>query len=198
MDIFVDDADREFYLAQLRRFATAYGLDIWAYCLMTNHVHFIAVPANDTSLSRAFHDLHTVYTMRFNQRTGECGHLFQGRFFSTVLDETDLWAAVRYVERNPVRAGLVDRAEEYRWSSARAHVGTRDDPVLAGDFPPEGVVENWREWLGDEEVESSDAIRRCTRTGRACGSMPFLERLERVLEHSMVLKKRGRPKGRKN
>ncbi len=122
-DVFEVDADYEAYLRFLKEYADRRGLAIWAYCLMTNHVHLVVVPEREESLGQALRDTHTVYAMHFNGRTDLSGHVWQGRFFSSPLDETYLWAAVRYVERNPVRAGMVERAEAYRWSSAQAHCG---------------------------------------------------------------------------
>ena len=99
---------------------------------MTNHVHLIAVPAGPQSLALTMRDTHQAYAAWLNRKTGQSGHLWQGRFFSCVLDPDDshYWSAVRYVERNPVRAGLVQRAEQYPWSSAAVHCGRRPDKRL--------------------------------------------------------------------
>jgi putative transposase len=141
-------------------------------------------------------DTHTVYAMYFNSRTRLSGHRWQGRFYSTPLDENHLWAAVRYVEMNPVRAGMVERAEAHPWSSAAAHCGLRDDPVLSADFPPAGVVEDWRAWLrdGPQDIDTHDTIRKQTRTGRPCGSPKFLDQLEDLLGRLLRPKKSGRPR----
>ena len=129
-----------------------------------------------------------------NRRRGESGHLWQGRFFSCPLDGSHAWAAVRYVERNPVRAQMVMRAEEYRWSSAAAHCGLRRDLLLTNDFPPSGVVPEWRVWLLKEEQHQTEAIRRKTHTGRPCGSMTFVDQLETLLKRVLHPGKRGRKK----
>ena len=192
-DVFEVDEDREAYLALLGQYMAKHGVSLWAYCLMTNHVHLIVVPEEEQSLSRALRDAHTVYAMRFNRRTKLSGHVWQGRFYSCPLDDAHLWAAVRYVERNPVRAGLVERAEEYRWSSAPAHCGLRHDGILAKGFPPEGAIEDWRAWLREEEDEGLlEAIRRHTTTGRPCGSPGFVERVEALLGRRLRPQKRGR------
>lgn len=192
-DVFGNDDDRQFYLSTLRKYCGVHGVNIWAYCLMTNHVHFIAVPSTESALSRAFHAVHSIYSLRFNERNGLSGHVFHGRFYSTVLDNKYLWTAVRYVERNPVRAGIVAAAEEYRWSSAAAHCFGTTDPVLAGGFPPAGVIEDWSRWLTAENRETAEAVRRATNTGRPCGSTDFMQRLEKLLGRSVAPKKRGRP-----
>lgn len=193
----MDDDDRRFYLAELRHYAKKHGLALWAYCLMSNHVHFIAVPATEQALAQTFHDAHSVYSLYFNQRHDLGGHLFQGRFHSSVLDNAHLWAAVRYVERNPVRARIVDRAEAYAWSSARAHCNGVNDKLLADAFPPAGVIEDWGQWLSEQDAQATEAIRRATRTGRPCGSFEFLEHLGQILGRVMTPGKPGRkPKNR--
>lgn len=106
-DVFETDDDRHAYLRFLKQYADKHGLAVWAFCLMTNHVHLVVVPEREDSLAKALRDAHTVYAMRFNTRTRLSGHVWQGRFYSCPMDESHLWAAVRYVERNPVRAGTV-------------------------------------------------------------------------------------------
>jgi putative transposase len=195
-DVFVSDSDRQAYLGFVKKYAECHGLMIWAYCLMTNHVHLIAVPAREESLSLALRDAHTVYAMRFNTRTQSTGHVWQGRFYSCPLDDEHLWAAVRYVERNPVRAGLIGRAEEYQWSSARAHCGITRDALLSGDFPPADAVENWGEWLlQEDDAAITDSIRHHTNTGRPCGSPDFVDRLEGLLGRTLRPARRGRKLG---
>jgi putative transposase len=191
--VFEVDEDREAYLALVHRYMVKHGVSLWAYCLMRNHVHLIMVPKGEHSLSHALRDAHTVYAMRFNEHTKFSGHVWQGRFYSCPLDDAHLWAAVRYVERNPVRAGLVERAEDYPWSSAAAHCGLRAEAILAKDFPPEGQFDDWRAWLREEEDEVLvEAIRRHTSTGRPCGSPAFVERLETLLGRRLRPGKRGR------
>jgi len=195
-DVFERDADYQAYLGFLRQYAEKRGLSVWAYCLMTNHIHLVAVPDREESLGQALRDAHTVYAMYFNSRTGQCGHVWQGRFFSCPLDEAHLWAAVRYVEGNPVRAGLVARAEDYAWSSAAAHCGLRTDVVLSDEFPPAGVVEDWSGWLhaGHDDDDAHERIRRQTRTGRPCASSKFLDHLEHLLQRTVRPRKGGRPR----
>ena len=152
VDVFLDDQDRRRYLSLLSEYTGRHGVAIWAYCLMRNHVHFVAVPETAESLGRTFHDTHQTYAAWFNHKTKETGHLWQGRFYSTVLDDPHLWVAVRYVERTPVRAGLVDRAEDWPWSSAAAHCGDRTDPLLT-DIEMPWPVPDWRAFLAKEAEE---------------------------------------------
>ena len=191
-DVFEEDGDREAYLRFIKQYADRHGLAIWAYCLMPNHIHLVAVPEREESLGLALRDAHGVYAMYFNSRTRLSGHVWQGRFHSCPLDESHLWAAVRYIERNPVRAGFVERAEVYPWSSAAAHCGLREDALLAKDFPPQGVIEDWPDWLGQEDdIEAEDRIRRQTHTGRPCGSTAFMDQLESLLHRTVRPQRRG-------
>ena len=196
-DIFFVDEDREAYLNYLRKYMGRYGLEIYAYCLMTNHVHLVAVPVAESSLSNVMRDTHTAYAGYRNRCDDLCGHIWQGRFFSTVLDEAHLWAAVRYVERNPVRAGMVENAADYPWSSAAAHCNGTPDPNLSTTFPPPGVVEDCSAWLMEENDIDTMHIRQQTRTGRPSGTPTFLESLENLLQRNVRPQKRG-PKPRKN
>lgn len=136
--------------------------------------------------------MHGEYAEYFNEKYEVTGHLWEGRFFSCVLDEWHFWQAIRYVERNPVRAGLVDRAENYEWSSAATHCGLRDDPLLKAIPPLPGSFGDWSAWLAIEELDADLAeIRKGTRTGRPCGSELFLKDLERKLGRVLVPNKRG-------
>ena len=190
-DVFEDDRDRAMYLSLLREYAGRYALDIQAYCLMTNHVHFVAVPRSGESLGRTFRDTHQAYAAKFNRKTGETGHLWQGRFFSCPLDERHFWSAVRYVERNPVRAGVVKAAWQYRWSSAAGHCGLRDDALLNGDLEQADHVGDWRAFLREEDDEAVRELRRTTRTGRPCGTESFVKRLENLLARPLTKRKSG-------
>ena len=140
--VFFSDADRGLYLTLLREQSQRYGLEVWAYCLMDNHVHLVVMPRQEGSLTRAIAETHRRYTRAVNFREGWRGYLWQGRFGSVAMDEPHLIAAVRYVERNPVAAGMVQRAEDYPWSSAHAHVHGITDPVLTRHFLTERIT-NW-------------------------------------------------------
>jgi len=190
-NVFFEDGDRRRYLLLLEDYARKYGLAVWAYCLMSNHVHFVAVPASEDALGRSFRDSHQAYSSWLNRRLGESGHLWQGRFFSSVLDDAHLWACVRYVERNPVRAGLVARAEDWPWSSAAAHCGRRTDPLLSPIQMP-WPVPDWTDYLRTEDERMVEAIRRQTMTGRPSGSDSFVARLEGLIGRILHPQKRGR------
>lgn len=189
--VFFSTADYKAYLYLMATYCRQERVEVWAYCLMTNHVHLVAVPENEQGLARAIGEAHRRYTVRVNQRENWRGYLWQGRFSSYPLDETYLLAAVRYVELNPVRARLVERPWQYAWSSAAAHARKRND-VLAKVKPMLGRVADWREYLSTEE-DSTDAelVRRHLRTGRPLGSPEFVESLEARIGRALAPRKRG-------
>jgi putative transposase len=196
MTVFFRDDDRDIYARLLRKFSLMHGFEIAAYTWMRNHIHVVGVPARKESLALAIGDTHKTYTRLVNKREGWKGYLWQGRFFSCPLEGEYLWDAIKYVERNPVRAGIVERAEDYPWSSARAHVLGTDDDLLAPRYRElgKGWAISWGEFLAiepDGEKEREMALH--FRTGRPLGSDAFITELER--ETGRVLKKR-RP-GRK-
>jgi putative transposase len=167
-DVFRDDEDRLKLIELLKLYIQRYEVDIWSYVLMTNHIHLIAVPQTLKSLSSAMRDCLSDYALFFNRRYGYVGHLWQQRFYSSMLGYEHLWTAVRYVEQNPIRAGIVNHAEHYRWSSAPFHCGVRaTDPLICVDSPIVGAIPNWSEWLNENEYTGEfDQIRSNTRTGR--------------------------------
>ena len=189
--VFFSSADYRAYLRYMAAWCGQERVDIWAYCLMPNHVHLVAVPGSERSLARAIGEAHRRYTIRVNQRENWRGYLWQGRFSSFPLDEQYLLTAVRYVELNPVRAGLAERPWQYPWSSAAAHVRGKDD-LLVKVKPMLGRVGDWREYLGTEPDSTDlEMLRRHTRTGRPLGSRDFVELLEAKAGRPLAPRKRG-------
>ena len=175
---FFSDADYRFYLELLAGCSTDLGLDVWAYCLMPNHVHLVVVPEEQHSLARCLGKVHRKYALRINHRYGWRGHLWQERFYSFVMDEDHLLAAVRYTELNPVRAGLCEQPDAWPWSSTRAHLNGRNDK-LVNVQPMLDRISDWAGYLAAEQVElESERIRQHTNTGRPAGGEVFLEKLE--------------------
>jgi putative transposase len=198
-DVFFDAEDRHLYFELLREYSLWHRLRVWVYTLMTNHIHLIVLPETESALSNALRDTHAAYAAAFNRKYGLTGHLWQARFYSCVLDDDHLRHAVRYVERNPVRARMVLRAEDYPWSSARPHVLGQPDRYLDDGLPLIGSLENWSAWLAICDAEEPiRAIREATATGRACGSDDFIRRLESQCGRSLRPQKRGRKPGSHN
>ena len=183
-EIFRQADDYRIYLRLLRKAVERNPVKIWAYVLMPNHIHLIVVPEREDSLADAIQWAHGKYADVFNGLYGTVGHLWQGRFRSTVMDESHLFNGVRYVERNPVRAGLVGKAEDYSWSSAAVHCGFRSDPLVSGDLPFANVIQDWSGWLaGAETEEEIRRLRNCTQTGYPCGPDEFVRCLEQRVGH---------------
>ena len=175
--VFFNDDDRKEYLKILEGQTKEYHISIWAYCLMENHVHLIVVPSQPGDLAKAIGETHKRYTRMINFREGWRGYLWEGRFKSFVLDEKYVYAAIRYVERNPVRAKIVQKAEGYPWSSAKAHVQKKRDPLLS-DFYLLEELEDWSDYLRQEDQEEDlKLFRRHGSVGRPLGRPEFLRML---------------------
>ncbi len=189
------DADRRRYLALLAHCAPQCGLSIVAYCLMSDHVHLVGVPRKARSLSDAMTLMGTRYSKGANRARRKKGPLWCERFKSCPIEDRRLREAVRYVERCPVRAGVVIRAERYPWSSAAGHAGRRKDPVLADGPGRKVAAGDWGAWLYKGDTDAFvELMRRKTRTGRPLGSDAFIARLERLTGRILHLRKAGRPR----
>ena len=156
-NIFEDDEDKKFYLEFISKYAKDYDLKIYAFCLMTNHVHFIGVPEKSDSMALTFKYAHMRYSQYFNRKHRNNGHLWQGRFFSCPLGEKHLAQAIRYVERNPARARMVKYPWEYLWSSAGVHSGfvqeKKEIEYLDGDNGKKNRVENKKDFDREKGVK---------------------------------------------
>jgi len=193
--IFESEADYIQYQQWLQQYSRKYSLKIWAYCLMGNHVHFIAVPMETNSLARTFHTLHMRYSQYINQNRGVAGHLWQGRFYSCALDEPHLHAAVRYVENNPVRAKIVEKAYEYKWSSARNHTHKKVNPILSDDCHLTEQIQDWLLYLEEKDDDGMvDTIRSNSKTGRPCGDDGFIQIVEGIVGRRLKAMPKGRPR----
>ena len=189
---FFNDEDYAAYVELMAEWCGEHGVEIWAYCLMPNHVHMIAVPQSEDGLRRAIGEAHRRYTRRINFREKWRGYLWQGRFASFVMDEPYLLAAARYVEWNPVRANMVADAAEWPWSSARAHLSGRDEQLVKVG-PMLAMIHDWRAFLDSAIPEGQlQALRDHGRTGRPLGDASFIERLEKLVGRILRPRKPGR------
>ena len=188
--IFFEAGDQEVYRDLLAEQVRRRGVEVWAWCLMPNHVHLILVPCDETGLGLAVGETHRRYTNFVNARGRWTGHLFQSRFASVVMDEAHLLAAARYVPMNPVRARLAARAEDWPWSSARAHITGLDDGLVTVG-PLKERIGDFGAFLSEGEASAaSAALRAAETTGRPLGNAAFIEGLERILGRRLA---RGRP-----
>jgi REP-associated tyrosine transposase len=202
-EVFPRDADRHTYLGLLREQCELYQLPLIGYCLMSNHVHLVAVPRHAESMALTLRYTHGRYAAYLNVRERRSGHVWQGRYFSCPLGPSHLWAALRYVERNPVRAGLVESAETYEWSSAAAHCRDGGGAGLL-DLDVDlwqacWTPSTWRRFIGADSVSEPEgaaeleAIRQSTHTGRPLGTEGFVRDLERRLGRALTQRPGGRP-----
>lgn len=190
MDVFFCDADRIEYLKQMSEQGRRFGVEYIAWCLMTNHVHLIAIPEEEKSLALGVGEAHRRYTRFVNFREGWRGYLFQGRFRSFPLGGNHILGAVRYALRNPVRAGLVRTPWDYNWSSARWFVGEQDSDPLAVPTDTLADIVDRRSFLLQED-DSLAELRKHTRTGRPLGSETFVAHLEGMTGRVLRPRKRG-------
>ncbi|MEA3011943.1 MAG: REP-associated tyrosine transposase [Sphingomonadales bacterium] len=191
---FSSDADYGLYLDLLGDACGRAGTAVWAWCLMPDRVHLVLVPAHQDGLRAALGETHRRYAWAANRREGRRGPVWQSPFTSFPMDEACLLACVRSVELGPVRAGLVARPEQWRWSSARAHLGLAADPVTDLE-PMRARVPDWRGLLdaGLDERERG-LIEAAERSGWPLGGAAFLQRLAAALGRPAAPRPRGRPR----
>lgn len=191
---FFTENDYQLYLALMSKWCQRCQVDVWAYCLMPNHVHLIAVPQTAGGLRQAIGEAHRRYTLHVNTREGWRGHLWQGRFSSCPMDEPHLIAAARYIEWNPVRAGIAALPHEYRWSSARAHLAGRDDRLVK-TAPLLEIVSDWQGLLtAPTPPREAQVFRSHERSGRPLGDSAFITRIEHRLGITIHRNRPGRPR----
>jgi len=199
--VFLTDEDHRRYLRVLKEQSQKYELKIFGYCLMSNHIHLVATPLNEHALAKTMGRTNLSYTMYFNRVHDRNGHLWQNRFYSCPLDERHFWASMRYVERNPVEAGLVRCAWRYPWSSAAAHVLGEDAAGLLDleEWKAEMRPKDWSETLKHpERPENVTKLGKALSTGRPLGSNGFVSDLEKMLNRRLRALPGGRPRKNEN
>jgi putative transposase len=188
------DADRSVYLQLLWENVALHKVSVIGYCLMSNHVHLVAVPHTEDGLAHALKHAHGRYASYWNAAHRSCGHVWQGRYYSCPLDEPHLWEALRYTELNPLRAGLTTDAMSWPWSSAATHCGLQpaDDSLALELWQSHWSPPQWRDYLAAGESESRLAvIRQRTHTGRPLGSAEFIQSMEQITQRRLAPQKRG-------
>ncbi len=192
-ETFSSNQDRSAYLRLLRENLEDAHARLLGWCVMSNHVHLIAVPEREDSLAILLRRVHGRYAQYYNTRSGRTGHLWQNRFFACVLGADHPWTALAYVDRNPVRAGMVRQAADYRWSSAAAHVSRADSSGLLdmGWWRGQGRGGDWAGEVELEDPEATATLRSCTYAGRPFGSECLVREMAERFGRCWT---RGRPK----
>jgi putative transposase len=191
---FFDDSDYAFYCSLLREHCAAAGVAVWSWCLMPNHTHLILVPTDADGLRRALSRVHRIYAGYAHARLKRTGHFWQGRFGCVAMDDEHLHAAFRYVALNPVRAGLVARAQDWPWSSARAQLGLGHDAMTDVRATIDRVPDFAALLAAAENDEATKRLRQGESVGRPIGSSKFLNDLERRYGRALQPSRRGRPR----
>lgn len=190
-DVFFKDEDYLYYLELLKQWCDEEQVEIWSYCLMTNHVHLIVTPDSSSHLSRAIAETHRRYTRMINFRENWRGYLWQGRFASFPMDETYLLKAAAYVELNPVKANMVSKPEDYRWSSVHAHLKGKDPLGIVNAQKLIDLCGDWKEYLQQAVADTEVDFKKHSSTGRPLGDDSFIERAEKLLNRDLRKKKPG-------
>ena len=189
---FFEDADYLYYLKLLGEFSRKAATEIWAYCLMPNHVHLVMVPQHEDGLRAVLGETHRRYTRAVNFRSGWRGHLWQERFHSFVMDEAYLRATLRYVDYNPVAAGLCRDPTQWRWSSAYERRHKVRDGVVSWDRLRATIGEYAPGLAVDDDEATRDCIRKHSRSGRPLGDASFVARLAATTGRSLIPGRPGR------
>lgn len=195
-EVFFNDEDRAVYLFLLKTYSEKWNSSILCYCLMPNHVHLLVRPSLEGYLQKMMQGITLCYTQHINRKYRRTGRLWESRFHSCMVDqEAYLWAVTRYIEQNPVRAAIVKNPQDYRYSSAPAHFGLVNDPVLGEDLFPEiqrnGYLEFIQSGIPEGQIKE---IRQSARTGRPFGTKQFVTEMERRLGKRLGALAHGRPR----
>jgi putative transposase len=194
--VFIDSTDYEKYLFFLSKYSEEKEAAVLAYCLMPNHIHLLVTPSKEDTLAKMMQGITLCYSKYFNRENGRTGRLWECRYHSTVIDgENYLWTVSKYIENNPVRAGLVKRPEDYRYSSARAHILGKKDPLLKEALFDRSQLNEYRNFVRSEQDKKIiQEIRKQTRLGKPLGGGEFLKTLSAGLGRSIFFRPKGRPR----
>jgi len=192
---FIEEKDCQIYLKLFEKYREKYSLDTLAYCLMLNHVHVSAIPQKENSLAMVFRSCHMRYAQYFNKKYKRTGHLWQCRFYSCAMDNQHLYSAIRYIENNPVRAGFVKKASDWKWSSARTHLGKNKSIITLANSKKLLHVANWGKYLNLKDDESEiKKLRESTYSGKPLGGKDFIQNLAAKFGSKVKHLTAGRPK----
>jgi putative transposase len=191
--VFHKEGDFAAFAKLLREAGERTDVRLLAYCLMPNHFHLLLWPQRDGDLSAYMMWLTTAHVRRYHQHYHSSGHVWQGRFRSFPIQEDGhLLTVHRYIERNPVRAGLVERAQDWLWSSAAAAARAGFPELTAG---PVAHALDWLRYVNEPQTEAEvEALRECTRRRRPYGDEAWMERTAREMGLEASMRPRGRPR----
>jgi len=194
--VFADPTEYEKYLSFLLKYSREKEVAVLAYCLMPNHVHLLVKPSDEEGLSKMMQGVTLCYSKYFNGENGRTGRLWECRYHSTVVDgDSYLWTVSKYIENNPVRAGMVKRSEDYLYSSAKAHLLGSRDLLLKEQLFNEGEMSEYRNFVrSEEDGKVVEEIRKQTRLGKPLGEGKFLKALSERLGRSLDFRPKGRPR----
>ena len=190
-DVFFKDGDYQYYIELLKEWCQQQSVEVWSYCLMTNHVHLIVMPKKNSDLSKAIGEVHRRYTRMINFREKWRGYLWQGRFASFPMQKTWLANAMAYVELNPVKAGIVKHAWDYPWSSVHAHLSGHDENGLVEVSKMQELFGDWKNYLLNAQGLPMEEIEAHNKTGRPLGNNRFLKVAEKITGRDLMKKKPG-------
>jgi putative transposase len=188
--------DYDKYLFFLSKYSKEKEVAVLAYCLMPNHIHFLVRPTDDEGLAKMMQGVTLCYSKYFNGENGRTGRIWECRYHSTVIDgDSYLWTVSKYIEENPVRAGIVKNPEDYPYSSAKAHILGRKDPLLKEPLFEKSELNDYRKFVrSGEDKKVTEEIRKQTRSGKPLGGAEFLLVLSEKLGCSLSFRPKGRPR----
>jgi putative transposase len=194
--VFFGDNDRLVYIALLAKCLSLHDILLVGYCFMGNHVHLAMIPKSESTFGKGIGQMHHDYALWQNVQRNQNGHLWQNRFFSCPVEEDRVWDMLAYIELNPVRAGLVANAWDWKWSSAQAHIGDNDPSNLLdmNYLRKTFTAEEWKQYLMKvaAEREMATQVRTATATGCILASEETVRRLEQKMGRALLPQKRGR------
>ena len=199
-NIFFDQEDKRLYLGWLKKYSLECSCTIHAYCLMNNHVHLLVVPQYNYSLAKTMQKLSLTFTQYINKKYKRTGRLWECRFYSALVDkELYLWSVGRYIERNPVRAKIVSKPDEYRWSSAKANIIDKEMDFIKPIWQDDTEREEYNTFLNNPDKEEDiELIKKSTISGKPIGTKEFLNQIIETLGITINTRAKGRPRKRKN
>jgi putative transposase len=194
--VFGNPRDYEKYLSFLSKYSEEKEAAVLAYCLMPNHIHLLVRPSGEETLAKMMQGVTLCYSKYFNRENGRTGRLWECRYYSAIVDgDSYLWTVSKYIENNPVRAGIVKKPEDYPYSSARAHILGNKDLILQEPLFDAGELDEYRRFVRlEQDKRTLEEIRKQTRSGKPLGNVGFLETLSEKIGYSLSFGPKGRPR----